>query len=114
MAANSRRALLSGLRAAALTGCALPAPPPLPPTPAGALVGAARRQVGVTTGYDPGYRVIAYPGGDVPRTTGVCADAIVRAARDAWRLDLQQLVHEDMAANFAPTSPSSRRSASRR
>ena len=37
----------------------------------------------------------------MPRSTGVCADVIVRAARDAWGVDLQQLVHEDMARNFA-------------
>jgi hypothetical protein len=96
--------MLGWLGAASLAGCAVPGappPPPLPNTPAGALVGAARRQIGVTTGYDPAYRVIGYPGGDVPRTTGVCADVIVRAGRDAWRLDLQQLVHDDMAAHFA-------------
>ena len=71
------------------------------PSPAEALVAAARRQVGVTKGYDPAYRVIAYPGGDVPRSTGVCADVIVRAARDAWGVDLQRLIHEDMARAFA-------------
>jgi uncharacterized protein len=62
---------------------------------------AARRQVGVTRGYDGRYRRLAYPGGDVPRATGVCADVVVRAARDAWGLDLQQLVHEDMTRAFA-------------
>jgi len=65
------------------------------------LVAAARRQIGVTTGYDHGYHPIAYPWGDLPRVTGVCADVIVRAARDAWRLDLQQLVHDDMRRDFA-------------
>lgn len=64
------------------------------------LVDAARRQIGMTTGYDSRYRTISYPGGDVPRSTGVCADVVVRAARDAWGLDLQRLVHEDMARNF--------------
>lgn len=63
------------------------------------LVAAARAQVGVTTGYDPAYRRLAYPGGDVPRATGVCADVVVRALR-ATGLDLQQAVHEDMAKNF--------------
>jgi len=65
------------------------------------LVAAARRQIGVTTGYDHLYHKIGYPWGDLPRSTGVCADVIVRAARDAWRLDLQQLVHEDMGRDFA-------------
>ena len=64
------------------------------------LAAAARAQVGVTTGYDPTWRQLAYPGGDVPRSTGVCADVIVRAARDALGLDLQKLVHEDMLKAF--------------
>jgi hypothetical protein len=45
--------------------------------------------------------VIPYPWGDVPRDTGVCADVVIRAARDAWGVDLQRLVHEDMARDFA-------------
>jgi uncharacterized protein YijF (DUF1287 family) len=50
--------------------------------------------------YDGSYRVIAYPGGDVPRDRGVCADVIIRAYR-ALGVDLQVLVHEDMAAHFS-------------
>ncbi len=65
-----------------------------------ALVAAARRQIGVTTSYDHHYRRIAYPNGDVPMSTGVCADVVIRAARAAWGLDLQRLVHEDMSRNF--------------
>ena len=64
------------------------------------LADAARAQVGVTTGYDPGWTQLKYPGGDVPRATGVCADVIVRAARDGLGLDLQKLVHEDMVRDF--------------
>jgi uncharacterized protein YijF (DUF1287 family) len=64
------------------------------------LAQAARGQVGVTKAYDPSYRAIPYPNGDVLRSTGVCADVLVRAARDAWRVDLQQLIHEDMTRNF--------------
>jgi len=64
------------------------------------LAEAARAQVGVTTGYDSEWAKLSYPGGDVPRTTGVCADVVVRAARDGLGLDLQQLVHEDMLKNF--------------
>jgi uncharacterized protein YijF (DUF1287 family) len=72
------------------------------PAPTGdALALAARRQVGVTTEYDGRYRRIGYPGGDVPRSTGVCADVVIRAVRDAWSLDLQVLVHEDMQRAFA-------------
>ncbi len=62
-------------------------------------VAAANSQVGVTRGYDPSYRQLAYPGGDVPLETGVCADVIVRAFRRVG-LDLQVLVHDDMKANF--------------
>lgn len=61
---------------------------------------AARTQVGVTTRYDPTWTKLSYPGGDVPRSIGVCADVVIRAARDGLNLDLQKLVHEDMAKNF--------------
>ncbi|HEY2345849.1 MAG TPA: DUF1287 domain-containing protein [Xanthomonadaceae bacterium] len=64
------------------------------------VVSSARAQVGVTTHYDPAYARIAYPMGDVPVERGVCADVIVRAFR-ADAVDLQKLVHEDMAAHFA-------------
>jgi uncharacterized protein YijF (DUF1287 family) len=64
------------------------------------LVQAARAQLGVTLSYDPNYTRVTYPNGDVPRRTGVCADVIVRAARDAFALDLQKLVHEDMLRDF--------------
>ncbi len=62
---------------------------------------AARAQVGVTTTYDPAYRTLAYPGGDVPTSTGVCCDVVIRALRTAHGFDLQRAVHEDMAGNFA-------------
>ena len=64
------------------------------------LATAALAQVGVTVGYDPRWTQIAYPNGDVPRSTGVCADVVIRAARDALGLDLQKLVHEDMMMHF--------------
>ena len=73
----------------------------LPPTPGEKLALAARAQLGITKTYDPHYIRIPYPNGDVPRSTGVCADVIIRAGRDALALDLQRLVHEDMLANFA-------------
>ncbi len=65
------------------------------------LVDAATAQIGVTTLYDPSYVSIPYPMGDVPRDRGVCCDVIIRACRDGWGLDLQQLVHEDMQAHFS-------------
>ncbi|MEW8507937.1 MAG: DUF1287 domain-containing protein [Candidatus Thiodiazotropha sp.] len=49
--------------------------------------------------YDGSYVPLTYPGGDVPSNTGVCTDLLIRAYR-ALDIDLQQLVHEDMAANF--------------
>lgn len=64
------------------------------------LVAGAKKQVGVTRSYDPAYRRIAYPNGDVPMTTGVCTDVVIRAYRHAG-VDLQRLVHEDMKRNFA-------------
>jgi uncharacterized protein len=63
-------------------------------------VQASRTQVGVTTSYDPAYKQIAYPNGDVPSSTGVCTDVLIRALR-AQGIDLQKLVHEDMRANFS-------------
>lgn len=64
------------------------------------LESAARAQIGVTVGYDPSYRQLRYPGGDVPVETGVCSDVIIRALRRLG-VDLQQRVHEDLRANFA-------------
>ena len=64
------------------------------------LVKAARRQIGVTVGYDPEYRVLAFPGGDVPSSTGVCTDVVTRALREQG-VDLQQAIHEDMKRHFA-------------
>jgi uncharacterized protein YijF (DUF1287 family) len=59
----------------------------------------AERQVGVTTIYDPAYRQLAYPDGDVPRDRGVCTDVVIRAFRTIG-VDLQVQVHEDMRAKF--------------
>lgn len=70
------------------------------PKPGERLAAAARVQVGITTSYDPAWTSIAYPNGDVPRSTGVCADVVIRAVRDALGLDLQKLVHEDMMKHF--------------
>ena len=64
------------------------------------LISAAEDQIGKTLSYDPNYSQIAYPGGDVPIERGVCTDVIIRAYREGLGVDLQKLVHEDMAANF--------------
>ena len=71
-----------------------------PPEAATKLIAAARSQVGMTTTYDPAYVVLKYPGGDVAEDRGVCTDVVIRAFR-ALGMDLQQLLHEDMAAHFA-------------
>lgn len=60
----------------------------------------ARRQIGVTTSYNPAYEQLSYPGGDVPISRGVCTDVVIRALRRLG-FDLQKEVHEDMAANFS-------------
>ena len=64
-------------------------------------VAECRAQIGQTVLYDPGYRALDYPNGDVPLDRGVCTDVVIRAMRSALGLDLQQLVHEDMTAHFA-------------
>jgi uncharacterized protein YijF (DUF1287 family) len=64
------------------------------------LVESAIEQTKFTTGYDPSYTAIDYPGGDVPIETGVCSDVIVRAFRKAG-IDLQKEVHEDMGQAWA-------------
>ncbi len=63
-------------------------------------VAAARAQVGVTLFYDPSYRRIAYPMGDVPMERGVCSDVVIRAFRIVG-IDLQQELHRDMTRHFA-------------
>lgn len=97
-----RRSILLGI-GAGLAGChaASSAPVARPSTKASQLIAAARRQVGVTLHYDLAYTRFAFPGGDVPREKGVCTDVVIRAYRDAFALDLQKLVNDDMRANFA-------------
>lgn len=67
------------------------------------LVAAARSQVGVTTGYDPSYVRLGYPGGDVDLSTGVCSDVVIRALR-SLKIDLQERIHNDMGTNFSAYS----------
>lgn len=49
--------------------------------------------------YDAAYVQLAYPNGDVAPDRGVCSDEVVRAYR-LLGIDLQRLVHEDMARAF--------------
>jgi len=64
------------------------------------LIAAVRDQAKQFVFYDGGYVELAYPGGDLPAERGACTDVLIRGYR-ALSLDLQQLVHEDMLANFA-------------
>lgn len=54
----------------------------------------------MTVVYDPAYRKMPYPNGDIPMDRGVCSDVIVRALREARGMDLQKFVHEDMKSHF--------------
>lgn len=96
----TRRHLVSAaLATAALPGCAATEAVSVSGR-AKRLVDAARAQGQHFVVYDGGYSTLAYPGGDPPASRGACTDVIVRAYR-AIGLDLQQLVHDDMAANFS-------------
>jgi uncharacterized protein YijF (DUF1287 family) len=64
------------------------------------VVESAIEQTHYTSRYDAAYVQLAYPGGDVPPDRGACTDVVVRAFRKGG-VDLQQLVHEDMARDFA-------------
>ncbi len=57
------------------------------------LVTAAHAQRTVPVIYDPSYRKLDYPMGDVPWYVGVCTDVVVRAYREIG-IDLQPLIHE--------------------
>ena len=59
------------------------------------LVTAARSQIGKTVSYTPEYQKIPYPMGDIPLSQGVCTDVIIRSLRDAYGIDLQELIHTD-------------------
>jgi uncharacterized protein len=104
---NRRQTLLGlGLSFMPLTACsAEPGQKPVAKlqstSKASKLIAAAREQIGVTLRYDPAYTALSYPNGDVPRELGVCTDVVIRAYRDAFGIDLQKSVHEDMAKNFA-------------
>ncbi len=93
-----RRQAILFLAAAAL---ALPGRAIADSSPAMRLVDAALAQTAHRVTYDGSYRRIPYPGGDVPVDRGVCSDVVIRAYRTGLDIDLQRLVHEDMARDFA-------------
>jgi uncharacterized protein YijF (DUF1287 family) len=63
-----------------------------------AILRAARLEAEKRSAYIEQYRVLKYPGGDVPAGTGVCTDLVIRACRAAG-VDLQKELHEDRAAH---------------
>ena len=69
------------------------------PDPSAALVAAAIERTQHRVRYVSAYLSISYPMGDVPDDTGVCTDVVIRSYR-ALGVDLQQLIHEDMAKDF--------------
>jgi uncharacterized protein YijF (DUF1287 family) len=58
------------------------------------IVERARQEAARGVRYDAEYRVIGYPGGDVPADRGACTDVVIRALRAAGK-DLQALIHRD-------------------
>jgi uncharacterized protein YijF (DUF1287 family) len=64
------------------------------------LVAAAAERTHHVVRYESAYVRIPYPGGDVPASTGVCTDEVIRAYR-AVGIDLQKEVHEDMATHLS-------------
>ena len=64
------------------------------------LSAAALERTSHTVRYEGAYVRIPYPGGDVPASTGVCTDEVIRSYR-ALGIDLQREVHEDMARHFS-------------
>ncbi len=59
-----------------------------------------RDQLSWGTGYDASYMEIPYPHGDVPKKKGACTDVVIRAYRNAG-IDLQQLIHDDIACAWS-------------
>jgi len=95
---NRRRLIAGAALAASLPGCTATDPVSTSER-AQTLIAAVRDQMREFVVYDGGYTPLAYPGGDLSSGRGACTDVLIRAYR-ALGLDLQQLVHEDMLANF--------------
>ena len=94
-----------GLMLSSVPYPALPAPPQhshtdLHETFLQRLSDAAIDRTKLVVRYDSAYVRIPYPNGDVPASTGVCTDEVIRSYR-ALGVDLQKEVHEDMQRNFS-------------
>ncbi|MBQ6727070.1 MAG: DUF1287 domain-containing protein [Bacteroidales bacterium] len=68
------------------------------------LADSAKNLADNTVVYDPSYRQIPYPNGDVPPKIGVCTDVVVRAFRKAFNWDLQKSIYEFRKAKKQPTN----------
>ena len=66
---------------------------------------ATRWQIGKTTSYNPSYKRLKYPKGDLHIKEGVCTDVIIRTLRKGHKIDLQKEIHEDMTADFEAYPP---------
>jgi hypothetical protein len=64
------------------------------------IVAAGRAQIGVTVLYDPAYRALGFPGGDVASDRGVCTDVVVRALRVARGVDLQARINDELRTHW--------------
>ncbi|MEA1953876.1 MAG: DUF1287 domain-containing protein [Campylobacterota bacterium] len=54
----------------------------------------AQNQIGKTLTYNPEYRTLKYPMGDISLSKGVCTDVVVRAMRGV-NVDLQERIYKD-------------------
>lgn len=63
------------------------------------LAAAALKRTQAKVTYDAAYYQIDFPNGDVPAEKGVCTDVVIRSFR-GLDIDLQELVHSDLKANF--------------
>lgn len=68
------------------------------------LADSAKNLADNTVVYDPSYRQIPYPNGDVSPKIGVCTDVVVRAFRKAFNWDLQKSIYEFRKAKKQPTN----------
>jgi uncharacterized protein YijF (DUF1287 family) len=59
------------------------------------ILAGAKKLLHLHAKYIERYVSMAYPGGDVPRSEGVCSDTVIRALRNAG-IDLQKEIHEDI------------------
>lgn len=69
-----------------------------PPSIGDKIADAAIAQTSWGTRYDAAYVKLSYPGGDVPKSQGVCTDVVIRSLRTVG-FDLQKLIHEDAKRN---------------